>query len=136
MFFNLCILIFYNAYPWRYFFYFEFRQKVHIVYFWPHLLFGAQNFFKNWNVVYMVPIASYYDGKVSISDQWQSYKTRKLKKCVFSIFFKSNLVVHFNLISKKNKPLYLNLFQYLLNSTEKWFIFTKAKMFDMHIGLL
>ena len=92
VFFNLCILIFYNAYPWRYFFYFEFRQKVHIVYFWPHLLFGAQNFCKNWNVV---PY-SYYDGKVLISYRWRSYITRKFKKSVFSIFFNSNLVVHLN----------------------------------------
>ena len=90
--FSLCMLIFYNAYPWRYFFYFEFRQKVHIVYFWPHLLFGAQNFRKNWNVV---PY-SYCDVKVLISGWWRSYKTRKLKKFVFSNFFKSNLVVHRN----------------------------------------
>ena len=92
MFFNLCILIFYNAYPWRYFFYFEFRQKVHIVYFCPHLLFGAQIFHKNWNIV---PY-SYYNGKILTSDRWRSYKTWKLKKCVFSIFFKFNLVVHLN----------------------------------------
>ena len=112
MFFDLCILIFYNAYPWRYFFYFEFRQKVHIVYFWPHLLFGAQNFDKNWNVV---PY-SYYDGKVLISDQWRSCKTRKLKKCIFSnfFFFKPNLVVHLNehvlihIVCQKTKKIYVN----------------------------
>ena len=80
MFFNLCILIFYNAYPCRYFVYFEFRQKV---YFWPHLLFGAQNFRKYWNAV----LCSYYDGKVLISDRWRTYKP-KFKKCVFSIFLK------------------------------------------------
>ena len=62
------------------------------MYLWPRLLFGVQNFCKNWNVV---PY-SYYDGKVLISDRWRSYETRKLKKCVFSIFFKSTLVVHFN----------------------------------------
>ena len=88
VFFNLCILILYNAYPWRYSFYFEFRQKVHIVHFWLHLLFRAQNLHKNWNVV---PY-SYYDSKVLISDQWRSYKTIKLKKCVFSIFLK----IHFS----------------------------------------
>ena len=92
VFFNLCILIFYNAYPWRYFLYFEFRQKVHIVYFWPHLLFEAQNFCKNWNVV---PY-SYYDGKVLILARWRSYKTRKLKSVFLTFFYKSNSVVHHN----------------------------------------
>ena len=65
------------------FFYFEFRQKVHIVYFLPHHLIGAQIFSKTWNVV----LYSYYDGKVLVSDQWRSYKTRELKKSVFLAFF-------------------------------------------------
>ena len=76
----------------RYFFYFEFRQKVHVVYFWPHLLFWSPEFPQNRNVVSY----SYYDGNVLISNRWRYYQTRKLKKSVFSIFFKSNLVVHLN----------------------------------------
>ena len=47
-----------------------------------HLFFGAQNFHENWNVV---PYC-YYNGKVLISDQWQSYKRGKLKKLFFTFF--------------------------------------------------
>ena len=83
VFFNLWILIFCNAYPWSYFFYFEFRQKLHIVYFWPHVLFRAQNFCKNWNAV---PY-SYYYCKALISDWWWPYKTRKLKSVFLAYFF-------------------------------------------------